>query len=70
MVSNFRYPSFKKINLDRPMVFKTMIALVIITSLLYLFSVEGLAIIILGYTLWGPLRALRTLKIRNIKIKR
>jgi len=70
MVSNFRYPSFKKVQLDRPMVFKTMIVLVLVASLLYLFSAEGFAIIILAYTLYGPLRALRTLNLRNIKVKR
>jgi CDP-diacylglycerol--serine O-phosphatidyltransferase len=70
MVSNFRYPSFKKVQLDKPMVFKTMIILVLISSLLYLFSAEGFAVIILAYVLYGPLRALRTLNLRNIKIKR
>ena len=70
MVSNFRYPSFKKVELDKPMVFKSMIILVLIASLLYLFSVEGFAIIILTYTLYGPLRALRTLSLRSIKIKK
>ncbi len=70
MVSNFRYPSFKKVKLDKPMVFKTMIALMIVASLLYLFSAEGFAIIILGYILYGPLRALRTLNLRKIKIKK
>jgi len=70
MVSNFRYPSFKKVQLDKPMVFKTMILLVLIASLLYLFSAEGFALIILAYTLYGPIRALRTLSLRKIKIKR
>ncbi len=70
MVSNFRYPSFKKVQLDRPMVFKTMILLVLIASLLYLFSIEGLAIIIFAYILYGPLRALRSLSLRKINIKR
>ena len=70
MVSNFRYPSFKKVNLDKPMVFKTMIMLMLTASLLYLFSAEGFAIVILGYTLYGPLRALYTLNLRKIKIKR
>jgi CDP-diacylglycerol--serine O-phosphatidyltransferase len=70
MVSNFRYPSFKKIQLDKPMVFKTMILLVLTASLLYLFAAEGFALIILAYTLYGPLRALRTLNLRKIKIKR
>lgn len=70
MVSNFRYPSFKKIQLDRPMVFKTMILLVLVASLLYLFSIEGLAIIVFAYTLYGPLRALHSLRLRKINIKR
>jgi CDP-diacylglycerol--serine O-phosphatidyltransferase len=70
MVSNFRYPSFKKVSLDKPMVFKTMIMLMLTASLLYLFSAEGFAIVILGYTLYGPLRALYTLNLRKINIKR
>jgi len=70
MVSNFRYPSFKKIQLDKPMVFKTMIGLMLVASLLYLYSAEGFAIVILAYILYGPLRAIRNLNLRNIKIKR
>jgi len=70
MVSNFRYPSFKTIQLDKPMVFKTMIILMLTASLLYLFSAEGFAVIILGYALYGPLRALRAMNLRKIKIKR
>jgi len=70
MVSNFRYPSFKKVKLDRPMVYRTLIILTIVASLLYLFAAEGFALIILAYTLYGPLRALRTMNLRNIKIKK
>jgi len=70
MVSNFRYPSFKKVKLDKPMVFKTMIVSVIVASLLYVFAAEGFAIIILAYVLYGPLRALRTINERNINIKK
>jgi len=70
MVTNFRYPSFKKIQLDKPMVFKTMIALMLSVSLLYLFSVEGFAIIIFIYAAYGPLRAVRSMSLRNIKIKK
>jgi len=69
MVSNFRYPSFKKIQLDRPMLFKTMIILVLAFSLLYLFSAEGFALIILLYVLYGPLRAIKTISMRHIKIR-
>ena len=67
MVSNFRYPSFKKVQLVKPLVFKTMIFLVLIASLLYLFSAEGLAILILIYILYGPIRAL---SLRKINIRR
>ena len=70
MVSNFRYPSFKKVKLDKPMVLKTMIVSVIVASLLYVFAAEGFAIIILAYVLYGPLRALRTINERNINIKK
>ena len=65
MVSNFRYPSFKKVKLDKPMVFKTMITAVILASLLYLFSAEGFALIILGYVLYGPLRGVNTMSQRR-----
>ena len=70
MVSNFRYPSFKKIQLDKPLVFKTMIVLVLCASLLYLFSAEGFALIILMYVLYGPLRALYMFNRRHIQFKR
>lgn len=70
MVSNFRYPSFKKVRLDKPMVFKTMILLVLAVSLLYLFAIEGFALIILSYVLYGPLRAVHTISHRKIKFKK
>jgi len=70
MVSNFRYPSFKKVQLDKPMVFKTMILLVLAASLLYLFAAEGFALIILAYVLYGPLRAIHTLNLRQTRFKR
>jgi CDP-diacylglycerol--serine O-phosphatidyltransferase len=70
MVSNFRYPSFKKVKLDRPLFFKTMIGVVLVASLLYLFSAEGFALIILAYVLYSPIRALRAINLRNIRIKR
>ena len=70
MVSNFRYPSFKQIQLDKPLVFKTMILLVLCASLLYLFAAEGFALIIFAYVVYGPLRALHTITSRKIHFKR
>lgn len=65
MVSNIRYPSFKTIPLDRPIVYKTLILLLLVASLLYLFSAEGLAILVWGYILYGPIRAVRTMEKRK-----
>lgn len=62
MVSNFRYPSFKKIDMKKPLVFKTLIILTLIASLIYLFSTEGCALVILTYVLYGPTRALKSMK--------
>ncbi|ADV46935.1 CDP-diacylglycerol--serine O-phosphatidyltransferase [Nitratifractor salsuginis] len=64
MVSNIRYPSFKKIDLRRPLVLKTLIVLTLLGSLLYLYPAEGFAAIILGYILYGPLRALKLKRLR------
>ncbi|MBD3790499.1 MAG: CDP-diacylglycerol--serine O-phosphatidyltransferase [Campylobacterales bacterium] len=70
MVSNIRYPSFKKIHLNKSMFFKTFIVLTIIASLLYLFSSEGFALVVLAYVVYGPLRAIRNLSMRNIQKRR
>ncbi len=65
MVSNIRYPSFKTVQLDRPIVYKTLVLLLLVASLLYLFSAEGLAILVWGYILYGPIRAVRTMEKRK-----
>ncbi|WP_457594228.1 CDP-diacylglycerol--serine O-phosphatidyltransferase [Hydrogenimonas sp.] len=65
MVSNIRYPSFKKINLEKPALTKTLIVLIIAASLIYLYPVEGFALIISLYVVWGVVRAARTLLTRR-----
>jgi CDP-diacylglycerol--serine O-phosphatidyltransferase len=65
MVSNIRYPSFKKVDLRRPLVLKTLVILTLLASLLYLYPAEGFAAIILGYILYGPIRALRLRRLRR-----
>jgi CDP-diacylglycerol--serine O-phosphatidyltransferase len=70
MVSNIRYPSFKKLDLDRPLMLKTLVLLTLVASLLYLFSSEGLALIILAYILYGPFRSLRVSLDRYRRIRR
>ncbi len=61
MVSNIRYPSFKKINLKKPVLTKTLILLIISASLIYLYPVEGFASISTLYLIWGIAGALRTI---------
>ncbi len=62
MVSNIRYPSFKTLPLDRPIVYKALVALTLSASLLYLYSTEGVALIVATYILYGPLRATLALR--------
>jgi len=70
MVSNIRYPSFKKLDLDRPLMLKTLVLLTLGASLLYLFSSEGLALIILAYILYGPIRSVRVSLDRYRRLRR
>jgi CDP-diacylglycerol--serine O-phosphatidyltransferase len=58
MVSHIRYPSLKKIDINNTFFYKTLVILTIIFSVIYVYSIEGVAIIILGYIIYGPLRAI------------
>ena len=59
MVSNFRYPSFKKINLNKNVAIKILVSIIIIASFIYLFPVEGIAIILSIYSFYGVYRGIR-----------
>ncbi|MBP3223907.1 CDP-diacylglycerol--serine O-phosphatidyltransferase [Campylobacter sp. VBCF_05 NA6] len=62
MVSNIRFPSFKKINLKRPNAIKILVLLIVVFfSCLYLFKLEFPAFIILLYIGYGLVRAGLTL---------
>ena len=65
MVSNIRYPSFKTVSLKKPMVTKTLILLIFLASLMYLFPVEGFAFLITLYILWGVGRAAKMFVTKN-----
>ncbi|WP_200763559.1 CDP-diacylglycerol--serine O-phosphatidyltransferase [Nitrosophilus alvini] len=58
MVSNIRYPSFKKVDLKKANVLKILILMIVAFSLLYLYPTEGIAILITVYLFYGPFRAL------------
>lgn len=57
MVSNVRFPSFKKISLDRANFIKILVILILIFSLLYLYPLPTLVTFMTGYILYGLLRA-------------
>jgi CDP-diacylglycerol--serine O-phosphatidyltransferase len=58
MVSNIRYNSFKKVNLDKKNNLKILVLLLFMLSFLYLFPLEGIAIIITIYIMSGFFRAI------------
>lgn len=57
MVSNIRYPSFKKIDLQKSNFIKVLVALVVSASLIFIYPTESLAILISGYLIFGVIRA-------------
>jgi len=59
MVSNFRYPSFKKIDLNKNVAIKILVFGILIASLVYLFPVEGIAIILSIYSFYGVYRGIK-----------
>ncbi|MBD3807694.1 MAG: CDP-diacylglycerol--serine O-phosphatidyltransferase [Epsilonproteobacteria bacterium] len=58
MVSHIRYPSLKKIDVNNAFFYKSLVIFTIIFSIIYVYSIEGIALIILGYILYGPIRAI------------
>jgi len=60
MVSNIRYPSFKKIDMKKGNVVRILIYLVIFFSFLYLYPIEVGALLVSAYLLYGIGRAIYT----------
>ncbi len=57
MVSNIRYPSFKKMNFKTFHFIRFLIGLIVISMGVFIYPIEGMAILAAGYLLYGPLRA-------------
>jgi len=70
MVSNIRYPSFKKVDLHAMHMTRSFVAIVIAASLIFLYPIEGLALLFSLYILFGPLRALVFLIKRHRIVKK
>jgi len=68
MVSNVRFSSFKKIDVQKNAKLKVLVSIIIIASFLYLYPIWTLAITLGGYTTYGVMRAIFSLtKIRRAK---
>ena len=63
MVSNIRYPSFKKIDLKKPILLKVLIYLIIGFSFIYIYPIESSAILVTIYLFYGLGRAIYNYKI-------
>ncbi len=68
MVSNVRYPSFKKLDFKKSNVMKILISLVIVFSFIYLYPIEFVALMITTYLFYGLGRAVYNI-IKNKKLK-
>ncbi len=70
MVSNIRYPSFKKIDLHAMHVTRSFIAIVVTAMIVFLYPIEGFALLASLYLLFGPFRALVFLFKRSRRFKK
>jgi len=66
MVSNIRYPSFKKLHLERANYVKVLILLIVALSMLFLFPVVMLCVVATVFLIYGLVRATYTLLSKRI----
>jgi len=59
MVSNFRYPSFKKIDFKKNLAIKVLVLIILAASFLFLFPTEAIAFYLSLYAFYGVYRAIR-----------
>jgi len=57
MVSNIRYPSFKKFNMRAMHFTRFLIGVIVIALMLFIYPIEGMGTLGALYLLYGPLRA-------------
>jgi len=59
MVSNFRYPSFKKLDLQKNIALKVLIYIIILASFIYLYPIEAISAILSLYAFYGVFRGIK-----------
>jgi CDP-diacylglycerol--serine O-phosphatidyltransferase len=58
MVSNIRYPSFKKVDFTPKHVMKLFVFILFLALSIFMFPVEGFTLLFVAYILYGPLRVI------------
>jgi len=61
MVSNIRYPSFKKINFSQKHMLKLFVVILFVALSIFMYPIEGITLIFTLYLLYGVVRALTLL---------
>ncbi|WP_456480740.1 CDP-diacylglycerol--serine O-phosphatidyltransferase [Nautilia sp.] len=69
MVSNFRYLSFKKLDLNKNIALKVLIGIIVLASFIYLYPIEAIATILTIYAFYGVFRGVKGY-MKAIKSKR
>ncbi|MDY0116932.1 MAG: CDP-diacylglycerol--serine O-phosphatidyltransferase [Sulfurimonadaceae bacterium] len=58
MVTNIRYPSFKKVDTNKKHIRKIFASILFLLLLIFIYPIEGLATLFICYILYGPIRAI------------
>ncbi len=69
MVSNIRYPSFKKVDMDKKHMRRTFVAIVAVAMIIFIYPVEGFATFFVLYIIYGPILSLIHLYKRSKLLK-
>ena len=69
MVSNIRYPSFKQNLFGKQHILRVLVGVLLLLSLLYLYTIETVFVAVNIYTFWGISKILYSLLTRKIKQK-
>jgi len=69
MVSNIRYPSFKKVDMDKKHMRRTFVVIVAVAMFIFIYPVEGFALFFILYIIYGPVLSLIHLYKRSKLLK-
>lgn len=58
MVSNIRYPSFKKVDYNPKHAMRFFVSILVVALTIFMFPIEGFSLLFVLYLLYGPARAL------------